>query len=245
MEILGTTGWRFAPWPQAWPWLTLDARVAIGLGGGGGVQTGGGWIAKGSLGASADLSSGWRAGVEFGVLDGLGSALRARTAQVWLAMDLEAQPGRAAANVGRNEWSAAVQRQTHAQRRDGSAAPLDTVGMKLNRFVDDNLYLSAQAHSAFAGGAGAYSVGLVGAGLATRPDAGARFGAELLVGAAAGGGVDSGGGAIVQSVAWAGWPTDAQSQWRLGAGAVKSIRGHLRSPVIEVSWTRALGLGGH
>jgi hypothetical protein len=244
MEILGTTGWRFAPWSQAWPQFTLDARVAIGLGGGGGVPTGGGWIGKGSVGASAQLGGGWRAGVEVGALDGLGTELRARTAQVWLAMDLEPQPGSAAGTVGRNEWSATVQRQTRARRRDGSSAALDTVGMKLNRFIGDHVYLSAQAHSAFAGGAGAYSVGLVGAGLATRPDAGTRFGAEMLVGTAAGGGVDTGGGAIVQTVAWAGWPSSAESQWRLGVGAVKSIRGHLRSPVLELSWTRAFGLGG-
>ena len=35
---------------------------------------------------------------------------------------------------------------------------MQTIGLKLNRFVGDSFYLSAQAHSAFAGGAGAYSV---------------------------------------------------------------------------------------
>lgn len=55
----------------------------------------------------------------------------------------------------------------------------------------------------------------------------------------------SGNGAIVQSIAWAGWSVTPQSQLRFGVGGVKSIRGgELRSPVLELSWTRALGLGG-
>ena len=139
-----------------------------------------------------------------------------------------------------------LQRQTRAQRNDGSTRALDTIGMKLNRYVNDHVYLSAQAHSAFAGGAGAYSIGLVGAGVATRPAGGLRFGSELLLGAAGGGGVASGGGAIAQALAWAGWPVTRDSELRLGVGAVKALRGgELRSPVVELTWTRALGLGGH
>jgi hypothetical protein len=71
-----------------------------------------------------------------------------------------------------------------------------------------------------------------------------RFGAELLLGAAGGGGVATGSGAVAQSMAWAGWSVTPESQIRLGAGAVKALRGDLRSGVLEISWTRALGLGG-
>jgi hypothetical protein len=140
----------------------------------------------------------------------------------------------------------ALQRQTHAQRNNGPARGLDTIGMKLNRYVNDHVYLSAQAHSAFAGGAGAYSIGLVGVGAATRTTGSLRFGAELLAGAAGGGGVASGGGAIAQALAWGGLPVSRDSELRLGVGAVRALRGGaLRSPVVELTWTRALGLGGH
>ena len=50
--------------------------------------------------------------------------------------------------------------------------------------------------------------------------------------------------AIAQSMAWAGWSVTPESEIRLGAGAVKALRGDLRSGVFEISWTRALGLGG-
>lgn len=243
MEILGFAGWRTTPL-VALPWLALQARIALGLGGGGGVPTEGGTIGKWSVGASADWGGGWHSGIELGALNGLGSPLRARTAQLWLAMDLEPQAGAPReATISRNEWSASLQRQVRARRNNGPVAAIDTVGMKLNRFVDDHIYLSAQAHSAYAGGAGAYSIGLIGAGAASRPGTGVRLGAELLVGAAGGGGVASGGGAIAQALAWAGMAVTAESELRLGLGAVKSLRGDLRSAVVELSWTRSLGLG--
>lgn len=246
MEILGTAGWRVAPW-DALPQLALEARGSVGLGGGGGVPTEGGGIGKLSAGVSFDWGNGWRSGLDAGLLHGIGSPLRASTAQLWLAMDLEPSPSAPdSGTISRNEWSVTLQRQTHAQRNNGPARALDTIGMKLNRFVNDHVYLSAQAHSAFSGGAGAYSIGLVGAGAATHPAGGLRFGAELLVGAAGGGGVASGGGAIAQALAWAGLPVSRDSELRLGLGAVKALRGgELQSPVAELTWTRALGLGGH
>jgi len=243
MEILGTVGWRIAPW-TALPQLTFDVRGALGLGGGGAVPTEGGGIAKLMAGVGFDWGHGWRTGIEGGVLHGVGSSLRANVAQLWVAMDLEPSSD-AAGTVSRNEWSVTLQRQARAQRNDGSTRALDTLGMKLNRYVDDHIYLSAQAHSAFAGGAGAYSIGLIGAGASTRPSGGLRYGGELLLGAAGGGGVATGGGAIAQGLVWAGLPVSRDSELRAGVGAVKSLRGgELHSPVLELTWTKALGLGG-
>jgi hypothetical protein len=246
MEILGTMGWRITPW-SAWPQLSFEARGSLGLAGGGAVPTEGGAIGKVLAGASYDWGQGWRTGIEAGVLHGIGSPLRARVAQLWVALDLEpAAEAPGSGTISRNEWSVTLQRQARAQRNDGSTRALDTIGMKLNRYVDDHIYLSAQAHSAFAGGAGAYSIGLIGAGASTRPAAGLRYGAELLLGAAGGGGVASGGGAIAQVLGWTGLPVTRDSELRLGLGAVKSLRGGaLRSPVLELTWTKALGLGGH
>jgi hypothetical protein len=244
MEILGDVGWRWTPMPAVLP-LSLEARGGLGLGGGGGVPTDGGTIGKAAIGASVEWGGGWRSGIEVGEVRGLGSSFRAHSAQVWLAMDLEPPPGApASGTISRNEWSATLQHYLHAQRKDGSVASLDTVGIKLDRFVDNHVYLSAQAHSAYAGGAGAYSVGLIGAGLATTPGQSFRFGAEMLLGAAGGGGVATGSGAIAQSIAWAGWNVTPESQVRLGMGAVKALRGDLRSGVLELTWTHSLGLGG-
>jgi hypothetical protein len=215
-------------------------RGALGFGGGGAVPTGGGAIGKLAAGLAWPLGGGITVGAEAGVVRALDAPLRARTAQLWLSMNLE--PAAAALAV-RHEWAASMLHYAHSRRVDGSSRDQQLLGLKLNRYLGEHLYLSAQAHSAFAGGAGAYSVGLVGAGVASR-SAGEpwQVGAELLAGAAGGGGVVTGGGAIVQALAWAGWRWRADQQWRVGVGAVRSLRGDLSTPVVDVTWMRAFGL---
>jgi hypothetical protein len=246
MEILGTAGASVALLPAALPSWRVGARVAAGLGGGGAVPTDGGLFGKASLGTQISPLPGWSLGAEIGTVRGANGPLRARMAQVWLGVDLEpgldgrTAPGR----VVRAEWTAALQHHTRVPRKDGRTASLDTIGLKLTRQLGEHVYATGQAHSAYGGGAGAYSVGLVGLGVATRPDAPRRFGAELLAGAAGGGSVQTGGGALYQALAWAGVSSAAGSEWRVGAGAARARRGGSSSPVIELSWTRAFGLAG-
>ena len=203
-------------------------------------------MAKATATTQWTVAPGLTVGAEFGVVRG-NSTLRARLAQIWLGIDLEPdQNGSLAspASVVRTEWIGALQHHTNELRTDGARRPLDTVGLKLNRYLGDHLYVSGQAHSAFAGGAGAYSVGLLGAGVATSRQAPLRAGAELLVGAAGGGGVQTGGGAISQGLLWGGWNSSPKSEWRLGLGTVRRLRGGSGSALIELSWSRGFGMAG-
>ena len=248
MEVLGTTAWSIAPLPDAAPSWRLGVRAAAGLGGGGAVPTGGGVLGKLTATMEWRPTAGWTVGAEAGRVHGANGPLRASHAQVWLGIDLE--PGLEGsdpldARVVQTEWGAALQHHTRSIRKDGSRHALETIGLKLNRYVGENLYLSGQAHSAFGGGAGAYSIGLVGVGWANRPTSRQRLGAELLVGAAGGGGVETGGGAIVQGLLWAGGKVSPTSEWRIGAGLVRARGGSgLDSPVIEISWSKAFGIAG-
>ena len=240
MEILGSLGWDVAPL-DALPGLRLGGRAALGLGGGGAVPTGGGPIARAVLTLAVPLGGGLSAGLEAGRTRGLDGALTAPTLQWWLASGLE--PARGAS--GRYEgllaaagWTAALQRYGNPRRVDGSRRALNTIGIKITRQAGQHLYLSGQAHSAYAGGAGAYSVGLIGAGLVSgAPQQGWQAGVEALVGASGGGGVDTSGGALAQGLVWAGWSPLPSQQWRIGAGALRSLRGNLSTPVFELSWT--------
>ena len=246
MELLGTAAFSTPVLPSALPAWQLGVRLGAGLGGGGGVPTGGGLMAKATATTQWTVAPGLTVGAEFGVVRG-NSTLRARLAQIWLGIDLEPdQNGSLAspASVVRTEWIGALQHHTNELRTDGARRPLDTVGLKLNRYLGDHLYVSGQAHSAFAGGAGAYSVGLLGAGVATSRQAPLRAGAELLVGAAGGGGVQTGGGAISQGLLWGGWNSSPKSEWRLGLGTVRRLRGGSGSALIELSWSRGFGMAG-
>jgi hypothetical protein len=184
-------------------------------------------------------------GGDYGWVHSASGSFRAQQAQLWLGIDLEPRlHGQRvpAGSVVRTEWVGVLQHYVRAERRDGTTRSLDTIGLKLNRYLSDSVYLSGQAHSAYAGGAGAYSVGLIGAGLVTSAKAPLRAGVEVLVGAAGGGGVQTSGGAIAQGLLWAGWQQSRQSEWRAGIGTVRGLRGGLNSPLIELSWSRAFGM---
>jgi len=242
MEILGTAAYSIEPAPTTLPGWRVGVRAGVGAGGGGSVPTGGGLMTKLSGTMAWRVAPGWTMGGEYGDVRATSGPLRARQVQVWLGMSLEPDldgRGRPDAPTVRSEWVGAWQHHTARERVDGSTRALDTIGLKLNRYLGEHVYVSGQAHSAFAGGAGAYSIGLVGFGVVTQPSPAWRVGAELLAGAAGGGGVQAGGGALVQGMTWAGWATPALGEWRAGLGAVRSLRGGTHSPVIELAWSRA------
>ena len=56
--------------------------------------------------------------------------------------------------------------------------------------------------------------------------------------------MNTAGGAIVQGLGWAGYALTPDTLVRLGLGGVKSLKGDLSSPVVEMSWQRAFGLNG-
>jgi hypothetical protein len=86
-------------------------------------------------------------------------------------------------------------------------------------------------------------VGLVGAGYQWRPAGPWLAGAELLVGAAGGGGVDAGSGAIVQPMLYAGYRLTAAISARAGVGRVRSTQGSLDSTVLGLDLSFAFGVG--
>ena len=246
LELLGTASYSIAPLSQTLPSWRVGARLTAGTAGGGGLSTGGGLIGKVSASTEWSPIPGWTLGAEYGAVRGR-HALRGRLAQVWVGVDLEPGlegRGNPVGRLVRTEWIGALQHHTRELRNDGTRRSLDTVGLKLSRYFGEYFYLSGQAHSAFAGGAGAYSVGLVGAGLATSARSPWRAGAELLVGAAGGGGVQTAGGGIAQGLLWAGWSPSPVSEWRVGVGKMKPLHGGEGSPLVELSWSRSFGMAG-
>ena len=235
-EVLATAGLR---WPVV-ERLSVGVRASAGLGGGGGIDTGGGFIVKAAVGATLRVTDTLGIGAELGVVDAPHLAhYKATTGAVSLnwALDVpqseldnwfNTKPG----TPTRMEFGSAVEHY-RAARKDGRTEALDAVALQINRFVAPNLYLTGQLHSAFGGGAGAYSVGLFGVGGQLPVTARVRLGAEALAGAAGGGGVDTQGGAIVQARAYADVAlTDALSL-RAGVGRIKSVHGGLGAPTLD------------
>ena len=237
-EVLATAGLR---WPVV-DRLSLGVRASAGLGGGGGIDTGGGFIVKAAVGATLRLTDTLGIGAELGVVDAPRLAhYKAATGAVSLnwALDVpqsemdnwfNTNPG----TPTRMEFASAVERY-RAARKDGRTEPLDAVVLQINRFVARDVYLTGQVHSAFAGGAGAYSVGLFGVGGQVPVTSRIRLGAEALAGAAGGGGVDTQGGAVVQARAYADVALTDSLSLRVGAGRIKSVHGGLSAPVVDAA----------
>ena len=237
-EYLGTLGYETELVRNR---INVGARIAAGMAGGGGVQTGGGFIAKAAVYGIARLSNDLGLGVEVGYADAPGGTFRAALASASLVWSLDGPDAAGGpARPARTVFAAGIERY-RAARRDGTERPLQADVLRVDRYLGEHLYVTGQVHSALGGGAGGYSAALLGAGwrqpLATNLSAGV----ELLAGASGGGGVDSR-GAIVQPMGWFAWQLTPALALRVGAGRVKGVRGPLSSPVVDAALVVTYGV---
>jgi hypothetical protein len=239
-EILGSVG---AELPLGDSGVKLGGRLAFGMGGGGDMPMGGGLLGKAALDLSVPLTRDLSLGLEAGWASAPQGDFSAPFASLALRWALDPLPGAEPVRV-RQEWSAGVEMYTDAARKDGSSRSMQNVSFKYSRFIGDTLYLSGQVQSAYQGGAGAYTAGLFGVGGQWRFEPGLLAGAELLAGAAGGGGVDTGGGAIVKPMAYVGAQLSKPLSLRLGAGWIKAFNGELSSPVVDLTLTFAFDVAG-
>lgn len=233
-EILGVAG---AEYPLLGDRVRVGARVAAGLGGGGKVSTQGGTILKAALTARARLSDHMSLGLELGRVSAPSGAFKARIATLQVGMELDdVRPGAGERVLQGMEWEGKFTRYTSAARYSIPEQAFDTVGFAINRRFNSSLYATGQALSAVDGRAGGYSMGLVGLGLSNVLTAGGlSFGAEALLGAAGGGGVDTQGGAVAQASVYVSQALPGGARIKLGLGRVHSFKGALDSPLVDLS----------
>jgi hypothetical protein len=237
-EYLGTLGIEAEPVRNL---LNVGARVALGMAGGGGIPVGGGLFAKASVYSVVRIGNDFGISLEGGLADAPQGSFRAASVSASLVWVLDsASGGGVPARPVRTDFAFGVER-FDAARRDGSRRGLVADVLKADRFLSPNFYVSGQVQSAVSGGAGGYSAALIGAGwmqpLGTRWFAGA----ELLAGAAGGGGVDSH-GSIVQPTAYAGFQITPAVGLRISGGRVKSVSGPLSSNVVNCLLTVTYGV---
>jgi hypothetical protein len=223
--------------------LSVGARAALGIGGGGGIAVGGGAIAKAALYSIIRLNDDLGIALEAGLMSAPGGELRATTLSATAFWLLDSPGGHALAlRPVRTDFSAGVER-FNAARRDGSSGVVTADVLKVDRFLTPHLYLSGQVDSAIAGGAGGYSAALLGAGWAQPVGSRGRLSAELLAGASGGGGVDSH-GAIFQAMAHASFQLSPALALSVGGGRVEALRGPFGANVASLSLTVTYGVSG-
>jgi hypothetical protein len=243
-ELLAGAGYRVA---LLSPRLHLGASLAAGGAGGGQVDTGGGLIAKARVGLDYDLTPSLKLGLEGGRIESVGSfgANFYGLSLGYRVGELSAGPrggnGQGIDDVRLAGWRLVGVHHTsfNSARKNGNNQNLSLVGLKIEKFLTDAFYLTGQAHGAYAGDAGGYAVGLIGAGwgIPLRKDGRLGFNAELTAGAAGGGGVDVGGGAIIQPQVGLTWRLSPQFAARLEAGRVIALDGKLDSNIVGLGLT--------
>ncbi|MBC3870136.1 hypothetical protein [Undibacterium oligocarboniphilum] len=239
-EYLATAG---AEMPIFSDNFKVGTRFDLGMGGGGAVSVGGGIMLKAGVYASANLSKNFHINVEGGMVDSPNGNFRATYGSVALQWDLDHPFSQSSSStVIANEWIGGTQHYFSAARKDGSKRDMDNVTLQLNRYLTDTIYLTGQAHSAYSGNAGGYSVGLVGLGYhSPKTSSGLYTGTEILAGAAGGGGVDTNSGFLIQPSVYLGIQINKNLSAQLNAGRVKSLKGNLNSTLLGLGLCYSFG----
>lgn len=239
-ELLAGVGYRVPLFGRR---IHLVGSIAGGGAGGGQVDTGGGAVGKARIGLDYDFMPALKLGVEAGRLESAGKfgadfyglTLGYRMGEIGTGGGKAWQGGE---GTHLAKWRLVGTQHTDfaAARKTGNAQNLSLVGLKIEKFLTDAFYLTGQAFGAYAGDAGGYAAGLMGAGweISLRDDGRLRFNAEVAAGAAGGGGVDVGGGAVIQPQVGLSWRFSHQLSARLEAGRINAFEGRLDSNVVGV-----------
>lgn len=246
-ELLAGAGYRV---PLSSPRLHLAASLAAGGAGGGRVDTGGGLVGKARVGLDYSLTPALKLGLEAGRIESSGSfsadfyglSLGYRLGEVGAGGPAQDRLGVDRVRLARWRLVAVQHTSFSTGRKSGSEQNLSLVGVKIEKMLTDDFYMTGQAYAAYAGDAGGYAVGLIGAGWETtlREDGRLRFNAEFAAGAAGGGGVDVGGGAVIQPLLGLSWQFSDRFTARFEAGRVKALDGKLDSNLVGLGLTYEL-----
>ncbi|MGM9483116.1 hypothetical protein ACS5PN_18120 [Roseateles sp. NT4] len=244
MEVLGQIG---EDWALGSPRLRVGGFVGAGLAGGGNLNTGSGLLLRAAPSLRWITPWGPSLRLDAGLTHAPRGSYSARFVRAVISMPLDSTPVLLADDRGGivrvQQLGTSVIYVPHMRFKDGRREAVTHLAVNMSRELTANIYGTAQAGSAAAGHAGAYSFGLIGLGLQSAPLwSGMRVGAEWLVGAAGGGGVQVGGGAVTQAELWALWPVAERLRLRTGIGEFRTMRGSSQStPVVHLGLNYAFG----
>ncbi len=234
--------------------LALNASAAVGAAGGGGVNTGGGTMARAGIGLEYQLYRDLSLSANMGYVGAMEGGFSARSLVFKVAYVTDSgtyggpKPLVYSDPVRINGWRWRASHQTYLSAARKAAAgpsePIQLLGAKADMMLTDHFYFTGQALGAYSGNAGGYAVGLIGPGWESAPYGRARFSAELLIGAGGGGGIAVGGGAIVQPMAGMTYDVTENLSAQLMGGRVKALEGDLNSGIVDFALVYRFGIPG-
>jgi hypothetical protein len=218
----------------------LTAEGALGLAGGGRVDTGGGSMMRGSAGIAWALTPGWSLRAQGGLVrafdgdfeaESFGLSVERHFGLIVPSQGSEGYSG----EITRGDWKirARYEYYTEAVRKNQDEDSVGLTGLQAQRLYESG-YLYARAMGAVSGGAGGYVSGSLGAGAEYPLSESVTLYAQAGVGAAGGGGIDVGSGAIAEGEAGVSVDITPNTEITLSAGMIRSFDGALSSPTLSV-----------
>jgi len=212
--------------------LRAFAEAGAGVGGGGAVDTGGGLIVTAGAGVRWQPA---RLALELGV--NAISSLNGDFLVVSPALKVGLAFGADRRGSGQTNWQISTgltqQFPNGEFRKPGvvnQGAPL-MIDTKIDLFLNDRIYMSGQAFTALAGGAGGYQIGLVGLGLRIPLAPLWALSAEAFIGAGGGACVDTKGGLLMAYGLDLDYQLSDAVYLTLGAGQVMTLQGGGMAPM--------------
>ena len=199
-KVLGGVGFNY----PMFSWISADAKLSMGMAGGGDIDTGGGLIVQPMAGFEIPLFDQWTLKPMLGKTyapDGSFSATTTELGLTWTGVKTKHNSN----NITPSATNFAIRNKTYfpdsgAKTKNGGAydAQINQLGIELSKPVNDWMSLSGSAYGAYSGSVGAYAEGLFGVKL--NPISMYNYSplVRYEVGVGGGGGMDVGEGLIHQ-----------------------------------------------
>jgi len=246
MQVMGGAGRTFRVSKNT----ELLAAVSVGGGGGGNVETGGGFLVDGTIGAQWHVTPHWFAELSAGRIFTPGSQFSANSIDARIgyqfgrtaaAADLDAEeiledhPLRL--RIGSHQYQKASE-----GWRNKPELNVDNLAIQIDYFITPRWYVTGQGIGAYGGGAGAYMTGQVGAGIRQEITPTLFAEAELLAGAAGGGGLRTGSGLLGQANFSLGWQLSPSIALMAMLGRATAVDGPFSANVFGLTFAHSLNM---
>jgi len=210
MDFLAGIGYNY---PLIAQYLSLSGKITAGSGGGGHVETGGGFLWETNIGLKLNFTPNIAMQIDGGYLNSPKGNLKAISLTSKLLYSIETAsivPTKKSKNTDGIytffSWAIRITNQVYRHPKRTHNIANDNVHLicvKFDKLLNNYIFLTGQAHSAYSGNyVGGYAAGLVGIGIQSKAilNDQLKVNAEMLIGAGGGGHLAIGQGTIAQSV---------------------------------------------
>lgn len=224
----------------------LLGKVAVGGAGGGRIDSAGGISYKAEIGGYTAITPNLQLDIGIGHIESFKGEYEAKILKTNLTYNMDIlsfvdSPKKISLlHYDLAEWEVRVTNQTYLESpklrtNKEESDEIHLLGLKFDRFITNNIYLTGQSNSAYAGNSGGYASGLFGFGyLSNKYFKKLSFLAEANLGAAGGGSVDVGGGAVAQIMAGIDYKLSENLSMQAQIGQIRAFNGLLNTGLIDV-----------